>query len=198
MQNMRRLPGLQDVNSDQQNGGLEEMLTFDRTTAARLGQTAQSLDRALYSAFGQSQVSVIYTQLNQYYVVLEVAPKYWQDPSGLNNIYLAPTSNANQAGINAITPLTSLMKPRTEHHAAAGEPHGAVPIGDSLVQPGQRFRVERCDARNHGDGATPGHAGHGAWLLFRHRAGLSAVAGHVRVPRSHRAAGRLYRAGHPV
>jgi multidrug efflux pump len=113
MQNMRRLPGLQDVNSDQQNGGLQEMLTFDRATAARLGQTAQSLDRALYSAFGQSQVSVIYKQMNQYYVVLEVAPQFWQDPSGLNNIYFAPTSNANRAGINSVTPLTSLMKPKT-------------------------------------------------------------------------------------
>jgi multidrug efflux pump len=111
--NMRRLPGLQDVNSDQQNGGLQQMLTFDRATAARLGQTAQSLDRSLYSAFGQSQVSVIYTQLNQYYVVLEVAPQYWQDPSGLNNIYFAPTSNSTRAGINSVTPLTSLMKPKT-------------------------------------------------------------------------------------
>jgi multidrug efflux pump len=113
MQRMRQLPGLQDVNSDQQNGGLQEMLTFDRATAARLGQTAQSLDRSLYSAFGQSQVSVIYTQLNQYYVVLEVAPEYWQDPSGLNNIYFAPTTNSNKAGLNAVTPLTSLMHPTT-------------------------------------------------------------------------------------
>ena len=62
------------------------MLTYDRMTAARLGQTAQSLDNALYSAFGQSEVSVIYTQLNQYYVVLEVAPQYWQSPAGLNSI----------------------------------------------------------------------------------------------------------------
>ena len=73
------------------------MLTFDRVTAARLGQTAQSLDRSLYSAFGQSQVSVIYTQLNQYYVVLEVAPEFWQDPSGLKNIYFAPPASANKA-----------------------------------------------------------------------------------------------------
>ena len=113
MANMRRLPGLQDVNSDQQNGGLQEMLTFDRVAAARLGQTAQTLDRSLYSAFGQSEVSVIYTQLNQYYVVMEVAPPYWQDPSGLNNIYFAPTTNTNKAGLNAITPLTSLMHPAT-------------------------------------------------------------------------------------
>ncbi len=111
MSNMRKLPGLQDVNSDQQNGGLQEMLTFDRATAARLGQTAQSLDRSLYSAFGQSEVSVIYTQLNQYYVVMEVAPPFWQDPSGLNSVYFAPTSSSGRAGLNSISPLTSLMKP---------------------------------------------------------------------------------------
>src|SRR5215472_14412747 len=112
MQNMRRLPGLQDVNSDQQDGGLREMLTFDRSTAARLGQTAQSLDRALYSAFGQSQVSVIYKQLNQYYVVLEVAPQYWQDPSGLNSIYFNPGNTSGRAGMNAMSPLMGTVKPQ--------------------------------------------------------------------------------------
>jgi multidrug efflux pump len=85
---MKRLPGLQDVSSDQQNGGLDELMNYDRVTAARLGLTAQSLDSALYSAFGQSEVSIIYTQLNQYYVVLEVAPQYWQSPEGLKDIYL--------------------------------------------------------------------------------------------------------------
>jgi multidrug efflux pump len=90
---MKRLPGLQDVNSDQQNGGLEELMTYDRNTAARLGLTAQSLDSALYGAFGQSEVSIIYTQLNQYYVVLEVAPQYWQSPEGLKDIYLHTSGN---------------------------------------------------------------------------------------------------------
>jgi len=85
---MKRLPGLQDVSSDQQNGGLDELMNYDRTTAAKLGLTAQSLDSTLYGAFGQSEVSIIYTQLNQYYVVLEVAPQYWQSPDGLKDIYL--------------------------------------------------------------------------------------------------------------
>jgi multidrug efflux pump len=85
---MQHLPGLQDVSSDQQNGGLDEVMNYDRVTAAKLGFTAQSLDSALYSAFGQSEVSIIYTQLNQYYVVLEVAPQYWQTPEGLKDIYL--------------------------------------------------------------------------------------------------------------
>jgi multidrug efflux pump len=112
LQNMQKLPGLQDVNTDQQNNGLEEMLTFDRTTAARLGQTSQSLDSSLCAAFCQSEVSVIYTQLNQYYVVMEVAPPYWQDPSGLNNLYINPGSSSG-AGLNRISPLASIMKPAT-------------------------------------------------------------------------------------
>jgi multidrug efflux pump len=92
---MKRLPGLQDVSSDQQNGGLDELMSYDRVTAAKLGLTAKSLDSALYSAFGQSEVSIIYTQLNQYYVVLEVAPQYWQSPEGLKDIYLLTSSGRN-------------------------------------------------------------------------------------------------------
>jgi multidrug efflux pump len=89
---MQHLPGLQDVSSDQQNGGLDEVMNYDRVTAAKLGITAQSLDSTLYGAFGQSEVSIIYTQLNQYYVVLEVAPQYWQSPEGLKDIYLQSSS----------------------------------------------------------------------------------------------------------
>jgi multidrug efflux pump len=92
---MKHLPGLQDVSSDQQNGGLDELMTYDRVTAAKLGLTAQQLDSSLYSAFGQSEVSIIYTQLNQYYVVLEVAPQYWQSPEGLKDIYLHTAAGGN-------------------------------------------------------------------------------------------------------
>jgi multidrug efflux pump len=98
---MQKLPGFQDVSSDAQNNGLEELLSYDRPTAARLGLTPQSLDQALSGAFGQSQVSLIYTQLNQYYVVLEVAPPYWQSPEGLKNIYL------NTAG-HGVIPLSTV------------------------------------------------------------------------------------------
>ena len=92
---MQRLPGLQDVSSDQQNGGLDLLMNYDRVTAAQLGLTAQSLDSALYGAFGQSEVSIIYTQLNQYYVVLEVAPQYWQTPEGLKDVYLQSSRGNN-------------------------------------------------------------------------------------------------------
>ena len=118
LQNMRTLPGLEDVNTDQQNGGLEERLAYDRVTAARLGQTPQTLDSTLYRAFGQSQVSVIYTQLNQYYVVLEVAPQYWQSPEGLKDIWFTPKgSTANTTspppGLTMISPLSTVARVST-------------------------------------------------------------------------------------
>ena len=104
---MKKLPGFQDVNTDQQNGGLEELLTYDRASAARLGLTAQALDSSLYSAFGQSEVSIIYTQLNQYYVVLEIAPQYWQTPEGLKDIYLRSTGGGNSASASSVSGISN-------------------------------------------------------------------------------------------
>jgi multidrug efflux pump len=123
--NMKNLPGLQDVNSDQQNGGLQQLLTYDRVTAARLGQTASSLDQALYSAFGQSEVSVIYTQMNQYYVVLEVAPQYWQSPQDLDYIYIK--SNANGTTASAMTPISTFAAAQTNTTALQVNHTGLFP-----------------------------------------------------------------------
>ncbi len=86
LQKMRTMPGLVDVSSDQQNRGLEAELVIDRPTASRLGITPQQVDEALYDAFGQRQVSVIYTPLNQYHVVMEAAPSFWQQPDTLRDI----------------------------------------------------------------------------------------------------------------
>jgi multidrug efflux pump len=123
---MKRLPGLQDVNSDQQNGGLNVLLNYDRVTAARLGQTAQSLDEGIYSAFGQSEVSIIYTQLNQYYVVLEVAPAYSQNPEGLKNIYFHPegSSSVTSSGNN---PLRTIATSQTNNTPLALNHTGLFP-----------------------------------------------------------------------
>ncbi|HXX15816.1 MAG TPA: efflux RND transporter permease subunit, partial [Candidatus Eremiobacteraceae bacterium] len=92
---MRRLPGLTDVNTDQQNGGLDVLLHYNRVTSAQLGQTAQSLDSEIYNSFGQAEVSIIYTQLNQYYVVLEVDPRYSQAPEQLRSVYFHPAGSNN-------------------------------------------------------------------------------------------------------
>ncbi len=123
--NMKKLPGLQDINSDQQNGGLQLLLNYDRSSAARLAQTAGSLDQALYSAFGQSEVSVIYTQLNQYYVVLEVAPKYWQSPEDLNYVYVK--SNPNGGNAIAMAPITNFAKAQTNTTALQVNHTGLFP-----------------------------------------------------------------------
>ena len=92
---IRKLHGFTDVNSDQQNAGLQASLTYDRQTAARLGISAQLIDDTLYDAFGQRQVSTIFTSLNQYHVVMEVDPHFWQNPKGLDAIYLRPTNGSN-------------------------------------------------------------------------------------------------------
>jgi multidrug efflux pump len=89
---------LKDVNSDQQQGGLETDVAIDRDTAMRLGLTLNAIDNTLYDAFGQRQVSTIYNALNQYHVVMEVAPRYWQDPSTLSELYVS-TSGANPTGV---------------------------------------------------------------------------------------------------
>ncbi|WP_302074404.1 efflux RND transporter permease subunit [Burkholderia glumae] len=86
---LKRKHQLADVNSDQQQGGLEARVTIDRASAARLGIQPAQIDNTLYDAFGQRQVSTIYNPLNQYHVVMEVAPKYWQDPQMLKQVYIS-------------------------------------------------------------------------------------------------------------
>jgi multidrug efflux pump len=88
---------LADVNSDQQQGGLEAMVTIDRATASRLGIKPAQIDNTLYDAFGQRQVSTIYNPLNQYHVVMEVAPRYWQNPDILPQIFVS-TSGGSASG----------------------------------------------------------------------------------------------------
>ena len=101
---LRALPELRDVASDQQDGGLEATLVIDRDTASRLGITPQMVDDTLYDAFGQRQVSTIFTQLNQYHVVLEVKPRYQQSPETLRDIYVRSASGA-QVPLSAFTEL---------------------------------------------------------------------------------------------
>jgi multidrug efflux pump len=113
---LRKAPGFQDVNSDQQNNGLQALLTYDRPTAARLGITPQLISSTLYNAFGQSEVSTIYTQLNQYYVVMEVAPRYWQSPEGLNDVYIVPTTGSTAIPLSAVTQYKPAPSPLVVNH----------------------------------------------------------------------------------
>jgi multidrug efflux pump len=94
LQAMRRIPQLTQVNTDLQQGGLEADLVIDRNTAGRLGLSVSQIDNTLYDAFGQRQVSTIYNPLNQYHVVMEVAPQYWQDPATLQDVYISTAGGA--------------------------------------------------------------------------------------------------------
>ncbi|MGH9438905.1 MAG: efflux RND transporter permease subunit, partial [Terriglobia bacterium] len=93
-QTLHTLPELRDLSSDEQNEGLETALVIDRDTASRLGVTPSMVDNTLYDAFGQRQVSTIFTQLNQYHVVLEAAPQFQQNPDALKTIYVRSTGGA--------------------------------------------------------------------------------------------------------
>jgi multidrug efflux pump len=91
---LREIPGVVDVNSDQQDKGVQSLVKIDRSTASRLGISPQLIDNALYGAFGQAQVSIMYSLLNQYHVVMEVAPPYWQRPETLRDIYVHSSTGA--------------------------------------------------------------------------------------------------------
>ena len=171
---MKKLPGLQDVNSDQQNGGLDELVTFDRVTAAKLGQTAQSLDAGLYAAFGQSEVSLIYTQLNQYYVILEFAPQYWQNPQGLKDLYFH-SGSASSTTSSGNTPIFTMAKAQANTTPLALNHTGLFPSVTVSFNLAPGAVAERCDDRDRCDAATPGNAIFGAWLLRRNAAGLSTI-----------------------
>ncbi|HWE51736.1 MAG TPA: multidrug efflux RND transporter permease subunit [Bryobacteraceae bacterium] len=92
LEKMRTLKAITDANSDQQNQGLQAMITYDRATASRLGITPQLIDNTLYDAFGQRPVSTMYEAQNQYHVVMEAAPEFWQSPEILNQVYVITPS----------------------------------------------------------------------------------------------------------
>ncbi len=112
---LKQLPQLADVASDQQTAGRQAALNFDRATAARLGITTQNLDDALYDSFGQRQISTMYTQLNQYHVILELDPDFQQTPDDLNDVYLK-SSNGGTVPLGAITQTAEVTAPLLISH----------------------------------------------------------------------------------
>jgi multidrug efflux pump len=115
LQKLRTLPQLVDVNSDQQDKGLQSSLVIDRDTASRLGLTAQLIDDTLYDAFGQRQVAITYTPLNQYHVVMEVAPPWWQSPDTLKQLY-AHSSKGFEVPFSAFTRYEPSTTPLSVNH----------------------------------------------------------------------------------
>jgi multidrug efflux pump len=112
---LKTLTEIADVNTDQQDKGLESTLVVDRGTAARFGITQQNIDDTLYDAFGQRQVSTMYTQLNQYHVVMEVDQQFWQNPDGLKYIYVEAPGN-QQVPLSAVTHYVGSTTPLSVNH----------------------------------------------------------------------------------
>jgi multidrug efflux pump len=112
---LRKVGVITDVNSDQQNSGLQASLDYDRATAMRLGITPEAIDATLYDAFGQRQVSTMYTPLNQYHVVMEVEPQFWQSPEGLKQIYL-PSASGGVVPLSAVARYQPATAPLAVNH----------------------------------------------------------------------------------
>jgi multidrug efflux pump len=127
---VKKLPGFTEVNTDQQNNGLQASLVYDRATAARLGISAQTIDNTLYDAFGQAQVSLMFTSMNQYPVIMEVARQFWQGPQGLDAIYLRATNHNSVVPLSAIAHYLPTTAPIAVNHQGQ---FPAVTISFNLV-----------------------------------------------------------------
>jgi len=112
---LRRLPQITDVNTDQQNNGLQSVLQYDRAAAARFAISPQLLDNTLYDAFGQRQVSTMYTALNQYHVVMEAAPQFWQNPETLRLVYVRAPSG-QEVPLSAMAQYVNTIGPLAVNH----------------------------------------------------------------------------------
>jgi multidrug efflux pump len=113
----RGIHQLTDMNSDQQNAGLESALVIDRPTAARMGISTMDITNILYDAFGEREIATTYTSLNQYYVVLVVDPSFWQDPTALRNIYVA-SSSGGMVPLSAFTHYQASTAPLAVNHSS--------------------------------------------------------------------------------
>jgi len=112
---LRRIPIIADVTSDQQDRGLQSLVTYDRATAARFGISSQLIDNTLYDAFGQRQVSTMFKPMNQYHIIMEAAPAYWQDPAILRDIYVR-SPNSQQVPLSAFAKFTPTTAPLAVAH----------------------------------------------------------------------------------
>ena len=176
---LKHIPEVTDVDSDQQQGGLEIDLTIDRDTASRLGLSLAGIDNTLYDAFGQRQVSTIYNPLNQYHVVMEVAPQYWQSPETLKQIYVSTsggsvkgTSSSNAVAGTVVastnpnsTSAASLSTDEARNQASnslANTGRGSASTGAAVSTTGETM-VPLAAFSKFGPGTTPiqvSHQGH--------------------------------------
>jgi multidrug efflux pump len=131
---LKQLPELEDVATDQQLGGLAVNLVIDRVTASRLGIAPTTIDNTLYDAFGQRQISTMYTQVNQYHVVLESEPQFQTDPNNLNHLYIQSNASAGATGAGASSSFASSGSSSAGSNALTGSAL-YTPSANTLVPP---------------------------------------------------------------
>jgi multidrug efflux pump len=171
-------PNLTDVNSDQQNKGLESVLEIDRDKAAQLGITVSQVDNTLYDAFGQRQVSTIYVARNQYHVIMEVAPQYWQNPETLKDVWISTAGGSvgGSQSTNAVTGTVLVGKGNSASSANAqaarnlannsiGATGKGVSSTGSAVSTGQETMIPLSAVARFTQGATPLAVNHQGLLV---------------------------------
>ena len=138
LRELRSIPIIADVNSDQQNRGLQALVDYDRDTAARFGISSQLMDNVLYDAFGQRQVSTMYGPLNQYHVVMEAAPEFWQNPGYLNDVYVK-SPGGEEIPLSALAQHNRVTAPLAVDHQGlfpavtiSFNLRAGVPLGDAV------------------------------------------------------------------
>jgi len=146
-------PALVDLNSDQQDKGLETDLVIDRDTASRLGLTAAQVDNTLYDAFGQRQVSTIYESLNQYHVVMVVAQRYWQDPSALKDIYVSATGGT-VSGTQLTNAVAGTVSGRSGFSTGASGSAGSVSASSVAADTARNASINAIATTGHGAAST--------------------------------------------
>ena len=150
---LQKVPEIVDVSSDRQQGGLQVNVHVDRLAASRLGVRAQDIQSALNNAFAQRQVSTLYTQRNNYRVILEIDPQYQRDPTDLDRIYV-PGANGAQVPLSAVTRIERGLQPLVINH------QGQFPAVTDQLQPGAGRHHRPGDARGRPRGRRVAHAGH--------------------------------------
>ena len=189
---LSHVPEIADVSSDQQNSGLSSDVIMDRDTASRLGLTAQAVDSALYDAFGQRQVSVMYKSINQYHVVLALQQQWWQSPDFLKTIYVQTPRGRH-------VPLSTFTHFSTGYHAArtCRTRANSPPPRFRSTSPKATRSATPCDAINKAE-LEMGLPASITGKFRRHRAGVPGIDDEPADPDRHGAAGRLHRPGHAV
>jgi multidrug efflux pump len=144
---LKQLPELEDVATDQQLGGLAVSLVIDRVTASRLGIAPSTIDNTLYDAFGQREINTMYTQVNQYHVVLESEPQFQTDPNKLNKLYIQANASAGASGAGAASSFSASASPSAGSNALTSSAL-YTPSANTLTPPGNALTASTSTANS--------------------------------------------------